>query len=139
MSFTEVPRDYYNNYDEFATKFLLTVIEEGCAFIVINYMDYVGVIQSLNTKVINGKTLCFDVESDNYFDDDIKAAMRNKEMMLVSVFKESAKIIGEPVLYENPESFASGTYFVEKDASEFLNMPITGKVIPFEINKRKLN
>ena len=30
-------------------------------------------------------------------------------------------------------------YFVEKDASEFLNMPITGKVIPFEINKRKLN
>ena len=138
MSFAEVPRDRYDNYDEFVTKFLLTVVEEGFAFIVINYLDYVGLIQSLNTKVINGQTLYLDAESYEYFDDDIDVAKHNKGMILVAVFKDSPKIIGEPVLYENPESFVAGTYFVEKDADSFLQTPITGKIIPFEINRIKL-
>ena len=138
MSFTEVPRIKYANYNEFVTEFLLTVVDEGVASVVINYMDYIGLIQSLNTKVINGESLCLDVESADNFDTDIEIAKKGKGFILVTVFKESPKIIGEPVIYENSESLIACTYYVEKDAEDFVKIPVTGKIIPFEINKHTL-
>ena len=138
MSFSEVPRFEYANYDEFVTEFLLTVVDEGVASVVINYMDYMGLIQSLNTKVINGESLCLDVESADNFDADIEIAKQGNKMILVTVFKESPKIIGEPIIYENPESLIPCTYYVEKDAEDFVSIPVTGKIIPFEINKHTL-
>ena len=133
MSIAKVPYKEFESYDDFVVDFLLTVMEEGSAAIVVHYADCAGVVQSLHAHTINGKSLSLDVESYDYFDEDIEAAKNNGNLMLITVFAETALVLTEPVLYTDSDSYADCPYFVEEDAAAFLEVPVRGRVIPFRI------
>lgn len=125
----------YKDFDDFLIDFMFVALEDDLACVVINYNDYQGFIQALQTKVINGKSLVLDIESFDNFDSDIEVAKNNGGNMLVSVFKDSGLIIGEPMLYTSPMAYPPATYYVEYDAKSALDIPFNGTVIPFMIEK----
>ena len=128
----------YNNFQDFITDYLLEVMTNDYAMIVVKYEDYQGLVRELFTRTINGKNITLNVESADSFDTDVDAAKHNGGNMLVTVFHDNAEIIGEPMIYSSPEAYVSGTYFVEYDARQVLEIGLQGKVIPFKINKVKL-
>lgn len=128
----------YKDFDDFLIDFMFVALEDELVCAVVNYNDYQGLIQALQTKVINGKSLTLDIESFDNFDSDIEVAKNNGGNMLVSVFKDSGLIIGEPMLYTSPIAYAPATYYVEHDAKSALDIPFNGTVIPFVIEKEKI-
>ena len=128
----------YNDFDDFLIDFMFVAMEDDLACVVINYNDYQGLIQALQTKVINGKSLVLDIESFDNFDSDIEVAKNNGGNILVSVFKDSGLIIGEPMLYTSPMAYPPATYYIEYDAKSALDIPFNGTVIPFVIEKEKI-
>lgn len=126
----------YNDYDEFVTDFLFSVIENGCSAIIVNYQDYAGIVMSLNGKVLNGNSLTLFVESVDLFDEDIKKAMEGDGNIMLSVHSDGT-IIGEPAYCEKVEGFGELTYFIEQDAAESaMKYPITSTIVPFLIEKK---
>ena len=51
----------YESYDKFIEEFLFTVMDNGHAIIVVNYKDYQGMIENLNGKVLNSKSLATEI------------------------------------------------------------------------------
>ena len=127
----------YESYVDFVNDFMFTVMDEGYAVIVVNYKDYYGLLASLQEKTINGNSLYLDVDTIDGYDNDIATAQSRDGLIIVTVF-EDARIVGEAVVYEHPEAYAEGTYFIEKDAESFLIKPIVGRFVPFEIAKAKI-
>lgn len=125
----------YPDYRDFTTDFLFTVISDGSASIIINYEDTIGVIQTLNEKVLNGNSLCLERESFDNIDNDILLAKDRSGLMMITVF-DQGDIIAEPLVFTNAEAFPETTYFVEYDAQNALKLPLNGCVIPFQIEKK---
>lgn len=126
----------YNDYDEFVTDFLFTVMEKDCSAIIVNYQDYAGIVMSLNGKVLNGNSLTLDVESVELFDEDVQKVMEGDGNIMLTVYS-SGKIIGEPAYCEKVEGFEEMTYFIEQDATESaMKYPITSTIVPFLIEKK---
>lgn len=127
----------YEDFDKFVTDFLITVMDNGSAVIIVNYQDYQGMITSLNGKVLNGNTLTLDVECAYTFDDDIKTAQEGDGNIMITVFS-NANIIGEPVLYPDKAiSFIDTIHFIETDAaSSAMNYVITSTCVPFQIENK---
>lgn len=123
----------YENYESFVRDVLFTVIQDRHAIIICNWHDAQGLIASLNSTTLNGKTLSLDIESAESFDDDILTAQMNDGNMLITIY-DNASICCEPALFTDKAiSFIDSKYFVEKDASSALNYAITSEIIPFEI------
>lgn len=125
----------YQDYQDFITDFLFIVLADGSATIIVNYEDTVGIVQTLNEKVINGNSICLESESFDNFDEDILIAKDRGGLMMITVFKEGETII-EPLIFTQPEAFPEVTYFVEYDAQQALDLPLNGTVIPFQIEKK---
>lgn len=128
----------YQNYSDFITDFLFVVLGEEKASIIVHYEDTIGIIQSLNEKVINGNSLCLTPESFDNIDNDLLIAKDRGNLMLITVLK-GGEIITEPLIFTDSEAFAETTYFVEYDAQKALELPLNGCVIPFRIVKNNLN
>lgn len=123
----------YENYESFVRDVLFTVMQDRHAIIICNWHDTQGLIASLNSTTLNGKTLSLDIESAESFDDDILTAQMNDGNMLITIY-DNASICCEPALFTDKAiSFIDSKYFVEKDASSALNYAITSEIIPFEI------
>lgn len=123
----------YENYESFIRDVLFTVMQDRHAIIICNWHDTQGLIASLNSTTLNGKTLSLDIESAESFDDDILTAQMNDGNMLITIY-DNASICCEPALFTDKAiSFIDSKYFVEKDASSALNYAITSEIIPFEI------
>ena len=123
----------YENYESFIRDVLFTVMQDRHAIIICNWHDTQGLIASLNSTTLNGKTLSLDSESAESFDDDILTAQMNDGNMLITIY-DNASICCEPALFTDKAiSFIDSKYFVEKDASSALNYAITSEIIPFEI------
>lgn len=123
----------YENYESFVRDVLFTVMQDRHAIIICNWHDAQGLIASLNSTTLNGKTLSLDIESAESFDDDILTAQMNDGNMLITIY-DNASICCEPALFTDKAiSFIDSKYFVEKDASSALNYAITSEIIPFEI------
>lgn len=125
----------YPDYRDFTTDFLFTVISDGSASIIINYEDTIGVIQTLNEKVLNGNSLCLERESFDNIDNDILLAKDRSGLMMITVF-DQGDIIAEPLVFTKAEAFPETTYYVEYDAQNALKLPLNGCVIPFQIEKK---
>ena len=126
----------YNTYDDFVRDIVFTVIDDSHAVIICNWHDAQGLIQSLNSKTINGKSFTLDVECGYLFDDDILTAQMNDGNMLITIFDDGL-IICEPALFtDKAMSFIDSKYFIERDASLALEYPIMSTVIPFQIEKK---
>lgn len=123
----------YENYESFVQDVLFTVMQDRHAIIICNWHDTQGLIASLNSTTLNGKTLSLDIESAESFDDDILTAQMNDGNMLITIY-DNASICCEPALFTDKAiSFIDSKYFVEKDASSAFNYAITSEIIPFEI------
>ena len=123
----------YKNYESFVRDVLFTVMQDHHAIIICNWHDTQGLIASLNSTTLNGKTLSLDIESAESFDDDILTAQMNDGNMLITIY-DNASICCEPALFTDKAiSFIDSKYFVEKDASSAFNYAITSEIIPFEI------
>lgn len=123
----------YENYESFVRDVLFTVMQDRHAIIICNWHDTQGLITSLNSTTLNGKTLSLDIESAESFDDDILTAQMNDGNTLITIY-DNASICCEPALFTDKAiSFIDSKYFVEKDASSALNYAITSEIIPFEI------
>ena len=127
----------YEDFDKFITDFLIAVMDNERAVIIVNYQDYQGLIASLNGKLLNGKTLALDIESAYTFDEDIKTAQERDDNIMVTVFS-NGHIIGEPVLYPDKAiSFINTIHFIETDAaSSAMNYAITSTCVPFQIENK---
>ena len=123
----------YENYESFVRDVLFTVMQDRHAIIICNWHDAQGLIASLNSTTLNGKTLSLDIESAESFEDDILTAQMNDGNMLITIY-DNASICCEPALFTDKAiSFIDSKYFVEKDASSAFNYAITNEIIPFEI------
>lgn len=123
----------YENYESFVRDVLFTVMQDRHAIIICNWHDAQGLIASLNSTTLNGKTLSLDIESAESFDDDILTAQMNDGNMLITIY-DNASICCEPALFTDKAiSFIDSKYFVEKDASSAFNYAIASEIIPFEI------
>lgn len=123
----------YENYESFVRDVLFAVMQDRHAIIICNWHDTQGLIASLNSTTLNGKTLSLDIESAESFDDDILTAQMNDGNMLITIY-DNASICCEPALFTDKAiSFINSKYFVEKDASSALSYAITSEIIPFEI------
>lgn len=123
----------YENYESFVRDVLFTVMHDRHAIIICNWHDTQGLIASLNSTTLNGKTLSLDIESAESFDDDILTAQMNDGNMLITIY-DNASICCEPALFTDKAiSFIDSKYFVEKDASSAFNYAITSEIISFEI------
>lgn len=131
------PVKTYDSYIEFTNDFVITVMNEGYAIIVVRWEDYQGLLASLFEKTINGKSLFLDYDSIEGFDNDISTAQSREGMIMVTV-RDDASITGEAVVYGHPEAYVQGSYFVEEDAQFFLLKPITGKTVLFRIKQEKI-
>jgi hypothetical protein len=127
----------YEDFDKFVTDFLITVMDNGSAVIIVNYQDYQGMITSLNGKVLNGNALTLNVECAYTFDDDIKTAQKGDGNIMITVFS-NANIIGEPVFYPDKAiSFIDTIHFIETDAANSaMNYAITSTCVPFQIENK---
>lgn len=132
MADTNFKRFY--DFEDVVTDFMFILLEEEIACIVINYKDYGKVISVLQEQNVYGKSLTLDIESFDSFDNDIDVAKNNSGNMLVTVFKNSALIIGEPMLYTKAIAYPPATYYIEKKAESALNIPFNGTVIPFVVD-----
>ena len=128
----------YKDFDDFLIDFMFVVMEDDLACVVINYNDCQGLVQALQAKVVNNKSLVLDAESFDGFDEAIDIAKSNGGNMLITVFKDHGEIIVEPILYRSATAYAPATYYVECDAKSALDIPFNGTVIPFMIEKEKI-
>lgn len=131
----------YESFDKFIEEFLFTVMDDGLAIIVVNYKDYQGMIESLNGKVLNGKSLATDIETAEYFDEDIKTAIDHDGNMMITVYNNNSIVVGEPVIYsDKANSFINSVYFVEEDAvKKTMDYAISKKnIVPFKIEKKTI-
>ena len=123
----------YSSYQDFINEVIVGVMQEGYIAIICNYMDYQGIIATLNEKTINGNSLYLNAESAENFDDDIVTAQMNDGNILITIF-DTGEIIGEAVVFQTADSFAPMSYFIEYDAKSALEYPLRGTVIPFRIS-----
>ena len=127
----------YGSFAEFTTDFLLTVMDASYAMIVVDYRDYNGLLASLQVKTINGVALHLDPDTYEGFENDIEAAKTHDGLIMVTVY-DDGNVMGEAVLYSEPDAYVEGDYFVEEDAQSFLMKPVVGRMIPFVVSKDKI-
>lgn len=127
----------YGNYDEFTTDLLLSVMQNGCSGVIINYQDYQGFAASMNGKTINGNTIAFDYDSYTRFDEEIAEARSGDGNIMVAVYDDGV-MVGEAVKYsDNKNAFADTVYFVEKSAAETaMKYAIASSFVPFQIQEK---
>lgn len=125
----------YENFNKFVTDYLLTVMEEKYAMVIVNYKNYQELVNILTTKTINGKSIVMSPDSFDNFDTDIDAAKYNGGNIMITIYADKCEIIGEPVLYKTINAFADGVYYADNDAEGAIDLPITGTMIPVEIKK----
>lgn len=123
----------YDSCQEFLTDVMLTVMQEGIAAVICNYADYGGLLSALNEKTINKQSLFLDAECADSFDEDIQTAQMNDGNMLITIL-DNGRMLGEPVVFQRADAFVPMTYFVEYDAKTAIDYPLSGTVIPFQIN-----
>ena len=82
----------YEDFDKFIEEFLFTVMENGHAVIMVNYKDYQGIIENLNGRVLNGKSLVTDIETAELFDEDIKTAIEHDGNMMITCYNNLSLI-----------------------------------------------
>lgn len=122
----------FASYKEFATELLISAMADDYVAVVCNYEDYWGLISTLCENTINGKSLYFNRECFAIIDDDIATAQMNDGNMLITICGDG-EIIGEPIVFKNPEAFDSMTYYIEYDAKTALEYPICGNKVLFQI------
>ena len=131
MTISESICKKYNKYEDFVSEFVRSAMENGSAFLIVNWQDALGICQLLNTLTINGESIAMkrDFEYEAYADiEEVKQCDGN---MLITLF-DNGEIICEKALSDESAYVDDGVYFVEYSAKDFV-LPLHATVVPFKI------
>lgn len=131
MTISESICKKYAKYEDFASEFVRSAMENGSAFLIVNWQDALGVCQLLNTFIINGKSVAMKTDFVDEAYSDINEVKEYDGNMLITLF-DNAEIICEKALDNESAYVDDGIYFVEYGAKEF-TLPLHATVVPFKI------
>lgn len=121
----------YDKYEDFTSEFVRSAMENGVAFLIVNWQDALGVCQLLNTFTINGNSIAMRGEFTDEAYADIQCVKEYDGNTLITLF-DSGEMICEKALDNESAYVDDALYFVEYSAKEF-TLPLHAKVIPFKI------
>lgn len=131
MTISESMCKKYNKYEDFTSEFVRSAMENGVAFLIVNWQDALGVCQLLNTFTINGNSAAMKHEFVDEVYADIEEVKQYDGNMLITLF-DSGEIICEKALSDESAYVDDGVYFVEYSAKNFV-LPLHATVIPLKI------
>ena len=121
----------YERYEDFTSEFVRSAMENGAAFLIVNWQDALGVCQLLNTFVVNNKSIAMRGEFTDEAYADIECVKEYDGNMLITLF-DSGEMICEKALSDESAYVDDVMYFVEYSAKE-VTLPLHAKVAPFKI------
>jgi hypothetical protein len=121
----------YNKYEDFTSEFVRSAMENGVAFLIVNWQDALGVCQLLNTFVVNGKSIAMRGEFTDEAYADIQCVKEYDGNTLITLF-DNGEMICEKALNDESAYVDDAMYFVEYSAKNF-TLPLHAKVVPFKI------
>lgn len=121
----------YDRYEDFTSEFVRSAMENGAAFLIVNWQDALGVCQLLNTFVVNGNSIamCGEFTDEAYV--DIQCVKEYDGNTLITLF-DNGELICEKALNDESAYVDDAMYFVEYSAKEVV-LPLHAKVAPFKI------
>ena len=131
MTISESICKKYNKYEDFASEFVRSAMENKSAFLIVNWQDALGVCQLLNTFTINGNSVAMKRDFVDEAYADIEEVKQYDGNMLITLF-DNGEMICEKALNNESAYVDDGVYFVEYSAKEFA-LPLRATVIPFKI------
>lgn len=124
----------YDRYEDFTSEFVRSAMENGVAFLIVNWQDALGVCQLLNTFTINGNSIAMKRDFVDEAYADIEEVERYDGNMLITLF-DSGEIICEKALDKESAYVDDALYFVEYSAKEVV-LPLHAKVVAFKIESQ---
>ena len=121
----------YDRYEDFTSEFVRSAMENGVAFLIVNWQDALGVCQLLNAFTINGNSIAMRGEFTDEAYADIQCIKEYDGNALVTLF-DSGEMICEKALNDETAYVDGAMYFVEYSAKEVV-LPLHAKVMPFKI------
>ena len=121
----------YDRYEDFTSEFVRSAMENGVAFLIVNWQDALGVCQLLNTFVVNGNSIAMRGEFADEAYADIQRVKEYDGNMLITLF-DNGELICEKALNDESAYVDDAMYFVEYSAKE-VTLPLHAKVAPFKI------
>lgn len=131
MTISESVCKKYNRYEDFTSEFVRSAMENGVAFLIVNWQDALGVCQLLNTFTINGNSIAMRGEFTDEAYSDVQCVKEYDGNTLITLFA-NGEIICEKALDDEAAYADDGVYFVEYSAKDFI-LPLHTTVIPFKI------
>lgn len=131
MTISESMCKKYNRYEDFASEFVRSAMENESVFLIVNWQDALGVCQLLNTFTINGNSVAMRGEFADEAYADIEEVKQYDGNMLITLF-DNGEMICEKALDDESAYVDDALYFVEYSAEEF-TLPLHAKVVPFKI------
>ena len=131
MTISESMCKKYNKYEDFTSEFVRSVIENGSAFLIVNWQDALGVCQLLNTFTINGNSVVMKRDFVDEAYADIEEVKQYDGNMLITLF-DNGEMICEKALNDESAYVDDSVYFVEYSAKDFV-LPLHATVVPFKI------
>jgi hypothetical protein len=114
-----------------------SAMENGAAFLIVNWQDALGVCQLLNTFTINGNSIAMNREFVDEAYADIEEVKQYDGDMLITLFN-NGEMICEKALDNESAYVDDALYFVEYSVKEF-TLPLHAKVVPFKIESQIFN
>lgn len=124
----------YDRYEDFTSEFVRSAMENGVAFLIVNWQDALGVCQLLNTFTINGNSIAMRGEFADEAYADVQCVKEYDGNTLITLFA-NGEIICEKALDNESAYVDDALYFVEYSAEEFA-LPLHAKVVPFKIESQ---
>ena len=121
----------YDRYEDFTSEFVRSAMENGVAFLIVNWQDALGLCQLLNTFTINGNSIAMRGEFTDEAYADVQCVKEYDGNTLITLFA-NGEIICEKALDDESAYVDDGVYFVEYSAKEVV-LPLHAKVMPFKI------
>ena len=121
----------YDRYEDFTSEFVRSAMENGVAFLIVNWQDALGVCQLLNTFTINGNSVAMKHEFVDEAYADIEEVKQYDGNMLITLF-DNGEMICEKTLDKESAYVDDALYFVEYSAKKF-TLPLHAKAVPFKI------
>lgn len=121
----------YDRYEDFTSEFVRSAMENGVAFLIVNWQDALGVCQLLNAFTINGNSIAMRGEFTDEAYADIQCVKEYDGNTLITLF-DNGEMICEKALNDETAYVDDAMYFVEYSAKEVV-LPLHAKVVPFKI------
>ena len=131
MKITESMCKRYTQYEDFFAEFIKSAMENGSAFLIVNWQDALGVCQCLNTFTINGESVAMKSDFVDECYEDIDKQKECNGNMLITLF-DNGELICEAASSDDTAYVDDVVYYVECSVNE-VTIPLHSKMILFKI------